>query len=161
MTKIARATGIILLLSIFLSGTIGLSVWRHLCSCNKTQYFAVMPEIVGHHAQCCCETTGSMMTREPAPAASSLSSGDCCKNIRLYLKANFVALPLVALAKQLNPEPATMFFMPALTLQPKPQVTVRNVFLEYYPPPLYGSVLIHFLHQIKIPSPVTTIPGMA
>jgi hypothetical protein len=84
----------------------------------------------------------------------SLSDPGCCKNTHLYLKASFTGFPVFYNASQIISEKVIFTDIEAFIVNPvKSQPVSFTPVQDHSPPPLFGRILLHTIHQIKIPVP--------
>jgi hypothetical protein len=143
----------IVLLTVFIYGSVGVSFHVHECNGSGTRHVSVYPELFGGTAICGCE-------EEPSPLIpdgnSCFSQEACCINSYLYLKADFKGFTIT------YQQPADIskdLVTGELTGMEIPEITTCSEFAEKsidHPPPLLsGRTLVTFLHQIKIPTPIS------
>ena len=154
--KLVRQIGSLILVSVFLFGVSGLSVFHHSCASSGTDKVALYAGIFKAVPASCCEDEN-----EPGIANSAADHGQgfdatpCCKSTNLFLALHVVSETVSVLHVTATAVPAHV----ELPLLPVPeavsQVFIKEARYQFHSPPLYGIDLIHFLHQIKIPaSPV-------
>ena len=154
MKQAIRTSFLFMMLAIFLTGTTGISFYVHECSSSQIKEVFAFPEILPNTVSCCCaeEVHGSVQSVEPV---SSFNEPDCCKNTHVYRKAVFTGFPVFY---QFNPE-LLQIAIPAdfLSLQHNMEGAEIVSFTPRvdHPPPRSGKLLLHFLHQIKIPATVS------
>jgi hypothetical protein len=151
VTRILRFVYVSFLLIVFIAGNTGVSFFVHTCGSTHKQDVFIYREVFHQQMSCCCEAEPG----EPTPAVTSFSDADCCRLSHHFVKASFTALPVF----EKIPIPSTgIILFPSFALLRSDPVGDSKVtvipFPDHSPPPLSGIRLIHFIHQIRIPSPV-------
>lgn len=144
--KILARTGTILIALVFLLGSTGISFYRHSCTSSNTQKLIVYPGLFKAAVSCCCG--GSASTGE-----SEIDMTSCCKSASSLVKLQGGYIPAVnhvLFAPDIIIQ-SGLFAVSLPSVSRQPVITYR--FFEFYSPPFSGKALIHFLHQIKVPSP--------
>jgi hypothetical protein len=154
MKHAVRISFLFLVLVIFITWTTGVSFYIHECNSSHKKEVVAFPEIFNNNISCCCqdEIHGSITSYEPV---SSFSEPECCRNTHVYLKASFTGFPMFY---QFNPEVLQkVILLDFLSVQHNENVEEIAFFAPRvdHPPPRSGKILIHFLHQVKIPAPVS------
>ena len=141
----------LLLMLIFLLGTTGISFYIHECGNSGTKDVFVYPELFGGKADCGCVDEVQQGTAG-ANEESALSDNACCKNIHLYLKADFRGFTIsYHLPVDISRCLITCELQGIAFMDPVSEQTI-SVFQTDHPPPLRSGIeLLTFLHQIKIP----------
>jgi hypothetical protein len=141
-----------LLLLIFLAGSTGISFYIHTCGESHKKEIRVFREIFHQKIACCCDDNLTLPVS--GSPVSTFNDEDCCRISHLFIKAPFLGFPV--LEKFSVPEFQVTHF-PETALS-KLQF-VQDLKASYIPspdpspPPLSGVILVHFLHQIRIPEP--------
>ena len=156
--KTLQRIGILFLLSVFLFGTTGISVLHHICSSSNKHYVTVYPEIFKNAGSSCCEdeSTGYMSANHGYDSRwtmpQNISSEPCCKNIASFFKLQILTERVEKL--KVNVVSAQQFLLPvSISLLPNvAQLFLQPAHFQFYSPPLFGKLLVHFLHQMKIPA---------
>jgi hypothetical protein len=154
MKQAIRIFFLFTVLVIFITWTMGVSFYIHECNSSHKKEVIAFPEILNNTVSCCCseEINGSIPADEPV---LSFREQECCKNTYVYLKASFTGFPLFY---QFNPEVLQKVVPPdLLSVQQDMKVEEVACFTPRvdHPPPRHGKILIHFIHQAKIPAPVS------
>lgn len=154
MKRLIRTIASGFMILVLLAGTTGVSFYIHECRSSGERDVVLFPELTNQNTSCCCATDVQLpalngredhLTDEP----------ECCKNIHLYLKATISGFPVFfQYNDDLNstdlPTDSFIAFIDDhddKALNSGPQVD--------HPPPSSGKALIHFIHQLKIPAPVS------
>ncbi|MEI7500686.1 MAG: hypothetical protein WCK84_09595 [Bacteroidota bacterium] len=155
--NIAKQIGIIFLLIVFLFSTTGISILHHICNSSNNDTVTVYPEFF-KISGCCCEAddtnndTNDQEDLIDSYIPQNISAMPCCSNINFFLKLEVVTLSTEKLVinsfKILLPQ----YSLPLPVATTDEFISVSNYIFQFYSPPLFGKRLIHFLHQIKIPS---------
>ncbi len=145
--KILKKTGAILVTLIYLLGSTGISFYSHTCSSSKINKTIVYPGLFKSAVSCCCSSTSD------TDNSTEVDTASCCKSATTIIKLFSRYIPSVNTIT-VSPE-ATV--EPCLSLQNEPvsdksELSATSHGLEFYPPPPFGRRLLHFLHQIKVPS---------
>ncbi|MDP4280851.1 MAG: hypothetical protein Q8867_01745 [Bacteroidota bacterium] len=149
MKKLKNALALFLI-PVFLFGTVGITVFHHEClSANRIEN-RIFPEIFkSNEKSCCCEEETAQVRHDVT--SLGYDSPDCCRTFHLYMKADFLAISKIVMPE--NPVPAVL---------PCPQQNLFRIEKQIHPdiidkyfsdpsPPPSGKILIHLIHQIRIP----------
>ena len=158
MIKTLQRIGILVLLAVFLFGTTGISVLHHICNSSNKHFVTAYPEIFKNAGSSCCEeeSTGyASASHGDDPGATmpgNISSEPCCKNIASFFKLQILTervekLVLNTISEHQPPYPVSVSQVPNVE-----QPLLQPVHFQFYSPPLFGKLLVHYLHQIKIPA---------
>jgi hypothetical protein len=148
-----------LLLVVFLLGTTGVSILRHICNTSHSDNVSLYPGIfVNRLTDCCGETQDAcacMHTpEEPSqPLQPEIFTGDCCKTIATFLRLEIQTLrgEKLEFTTALKDLPGILPFMTDVI--PADPVRDQSCPVQWHAPPvIFGKELVHFLHQIKIPA---------
>ncbi|MEI6122597.1 MAG: hypothetical protein WCQ95_03120 [Bacteroidota bacterium] len=147
MNFLKKSVAIICLIAFAISTT-GISIQKHSCRMEGTTKLALFPEIFGQTTSC-CEMPGTTAANN----TNSVKNIPCCKNEFTYAKiASLYNNTFLAnsITKHLLNIPIVHLLQ--VSLQEVPQ---KVIFTDYQPPPLllYGTSLLHFIHNIKIALP--------
>jgi hypothetical protein len=147
MNLFKKSVAVICLIAFAISTT-GISIQKHSCRMSGTTKVALFPEIFGQTISCC-----EIPAFTPSGNANSVKQVPCCKNEFTFAKiASFYSLTFSAssITKLILNIPAFHLLQISLT-----EVPQRIIFTDYQPPPLilFGTSLLHFIHNIKIALP--------
>lgn len=152
MMKIFRSIGFILILLVFIFSTSGITFFQHVCQSSQKVQIAVYPELFDGQLSGCCTDEATGYSDTPVKTTAQVDASPCCISSRSYLR--LLILTDRSKDQVFTLQPLLLFLGPGLI--PEPRIDTRifsqNVFFEFYSPPLSGRLLIHFLHQIKLPS---------
>ncbi len=156
--KTIQRIGIIFMLLVFLFGTTGLSVLHHICNSSKENIVTVYPEFFKSSGSSCCadESTGYACSNHVAKSEDALprqiDASPCCKSIVTFFKLEILTERVTKL--QVNTESAKNPEYPVLicSLPAFEQPLLKPAHFQFYSPPLFGKVLVYYLHQMKIPA---------
>lgn len=143
------------LLTVFLYGTVGVSVYIHVCHSSGSHDIFFYPEVFGGKADCGCveDTQGPFACPTSTPA---ISTEACCFNSHLYFKADFEGNTISP--PKLVPSCTSIDFVELVYPLESTNLDGQPL-LSYHPespPPLFvGKRLITSLHQFKIPTPIS------
>lgn len=144
---------ILFFLLVFMTGTMGISVFEHICTCQDRTEITLFPEIFNHHSSCCCANRETELITAEHLHLCGLDNPDHCKNIKFFLKATVSPAPLVislfSMLKFEAPEnPVAADLIPVKTeFKPGPVAT------HCTSPPLSGRQIVISLHQSRIALP--------
>jgi hypothetical protein len=143
---------VIICLIAFAISTTGISIQKHSCRMSGTTKLALFPEIFGATTSC-CEMKG---TTTPSDA-NSINKVPCCKNEFTYAKISSLytyTFTSASFVKQILDIPVLHLLQVSLANAP-----IKIIFTDYQPPPLilYGTSLLHFIHNIKIALPYNSL----
>ncbi|MCX6306336.1 MAG: hypothetical protein NT040_15330 [Bacteroidetes bacterium] len=158
MMKTIQRTGVLLLLLVFLFGTTGISVFHHICSSSGQDNASVYPELFIRAGTSCCvdESTGYSCAHHETAAGSAehhaVDAPPCCKSNLSFFKLEIPTERVEKLA--LNIDNAQLPLYPVILTMDRAaeQPPLMPAHFQFYSPPLFGKVLVHFLHQMKIPA---------
>jgi hypothetical protein len=147
MNLFKKSVAIICLIA-FAVSTTGISFQKHSCSMSGTTKVALFPEIFGQTVSC-CEIPAAASSSD----ANSVNRVPCCKNEFTFSKiASFYSRTFTAssITKLILNIPTFHLLQVSLTDVPQ-----KIIFTDYQPPPLilFGTSLLHFIHNIKIALP--------
>ena len=156
--KTIQRIGILFLLMVFLFGTTGISVLHHICNSSNKQYVTAYPEIFNNAGSSCCEEESTGYTSaihgdgpdETMP--QNIASEPCCKNIASFFKLQILTERVEKLVLNITSEHQPLY---PVSVSPSPNVVqplLQPVHFQFYSPPLFGKLLVHYLHQMKIPA---------
>ena len=148
-----KKTGILFFTIVFLAESMGITVSHHICSGSGRHEVTLYPELFRQAPACGCmeeeQNTGT------AEGDLSMDSPSCCQNITLFCKlpVNTLAAEQTGIVFSSDDRGILITDIVAGLL---PEITVENgIHYDSHAPPLGGTALIHFIHQIKIPFPVS------
>jgi hypothetical protein len=152
--KLIKHTGVLIILVIFLAGSTGITFSLHTClSAGKTDV-TVFPGLFEKNEGCCCGSDAPASLASPDPLPASWDAPDCCVLSKVFFKT--ITFPAPETIK-MSPAVVDLFQIGqafAETSCPTSRETVNTLPLpDPSPPPLSGKLLVHFLHQVKIPFP--------
>jgi hypothetical protein len=148
MSILKKAGAIICLLAIMVSST-GISLQKHSCSMANKTYSVLFPEIFGAKTSCCCMSNVSAMPAS-GNGTSNVSEPPCCKSTFSFSKITTFFENRVQV---LNPVKSLIaVYQNILQLLPANESQEISPIISYWPPPpkLYGIILLHFTHQLKL-----------
>ena len=148
-----KRIGILGLLMVFLFGITGLSIFHHTCSSSNQDKISVYAEIYkGAPVSCCEDETFGSSPVNPADLPQNFQSAPCCKSTNYFLALQIISERLYRIeVKDVTPISSPLP-LPLPEFSTDNQLLVHSVYFQFYSPPLFGKQLIHYLHQIKIPS---------
>jgi len=151
--KNLKKAGILLFTIVFLTETMGITVFHHICSGSNSHEVTLYPEFFRHAPACGCSEE-EQNTELPA-GDQSMDSPSCCLNVTLFCK-----LPVNTLAAEqsgfvFTPDDHGLVLSNLMPGTDRVVVYETGVHFDSHAPPLSGTRLIHFIHQIKIPSPIS------
>jgi hypothetical protein len=156
--KAIKHIGIFFLLLVFLAGTTGVSFLHHICSSSKQDIVTVYPEIFKRSGSSCCaeESTGYAcashvnLSKDKMPL--NIDGAPCCKSIASFIKLEILTIRVAKLV--IHPEKAQLPVSPTILCQIPAfeQPLLQPAHFQFYSPPLFGRLLVHYLHQMKIPA---------
>lgn len=153
ISRILRSAFVCLFLVILLAGSIGISFYIHTCGGSQKREVLVFREIFHQKIACCCDE--NLNLHLSGSSASTYNDEDCCRISHLFIKAPFLGFPILK-----------KFSVPIFQFTEYPKISFLKLqlfkhskasyipFTDSSPPPLSGVILVHFLHQIRIPEPV-------
>jgi len=153
--KHLKNTGALLLLIVFLVGSNGISFLHHFCSGSNTSSTIVFPGVFKEATSCCEDVISFAVLGDLSPSSANLDPVPCCKSSLVYYRLMVTSTRADQVILHL---PAGPVFLFASIDQPSPEamdIPGTNAFFEFHSPPLFGRSLITYLHQIKIPLPVS------
>ena len=153
-----RRIGVILLLLVFLFGTTGLSVLRHICNSSHEKNITVYPEFFKSSGDACCddETTGyasaCSIEHEKDAIPQNVEAMPCCITTISLFKLEILTEQIHKLTIG-----AAHAFLPLgpfllLTIPDYKQPRLEPAHFQFFSPPLFGKLLVQYLHQMKIPA---------
>jgi hypothetical protein len=158
MMKVVQRIGALLILMVFLFGTIGLSVLRHRCNSSKQNSVTLYAEIFNRSQSSCCDD-------EPAVNASScyhkfkgsemsesIDPAPCCKSTISFFKLEIFSFRGDNKIFKIVPFDHSLFPLFFYEIEPYEQPDHVPAHFQFYAPPLFGKTLVYFLHQVKIPA---------
>jgi hypothetical protein len=143
-----------MLLLIFLAGSTGITFYVHTCGSNHQKEVFIYREIFHQKSDCCCEDNPA--PKSPSGSSSSIDDGDCCKIAHLFIKALLAGFPVLEKVSIL-PSQFTGFIdvselSPAIVHNSKAAFSLSPD--PSPPPPIFGITLLHYLHQLRLPSAI-------
>ncbi|MEI6456307.1 MAG: hypothetical protein WCO93_08460 [bacterium] len=148
--KILKKTGTLLFVIVFLAESMGITFFHHICSGSDMHEVTLYPEFFSHAPACGCYEEEQ---NSNAGDGISMDSPSCCQNIILFCKLPVNTLPAEQTPITFNSGDHSILIS-ALTEEYSSETTIETgVSFNSHAPPLSGTSLIHFLHQIKIPFP--------
>jgi hypothetical protein len=148
-----RTIFLFFILFVFLAGTTGISFSLHECKSSNKRDVSFFPEILNNTVGCCC-------FEEPAKVSDddqilSLDEPECCTTTHVYLKASFNGFPIFyQFTPQLFQKVADAECFSFVNFKTEPVNSTILLQIDH-PPPRYGKILLNFLQQLKIPTPVS------
>jgi hypothetical protein len=147
MNLIKKSLVVICLIAFAISTT-GISFQKHSCIMMGTTKVALFPEIFGQTISCC-----EIPAAASSGYANSVSKIPCCKNeftfskIASFYSQTFTARSITKLILNIP-----IFHLLQLS---NIEVPEKIIFSDYQPPSLilFGTSLLHFVHNIKIALP--------
>jgi hypothetical protein len=163
MMKSLHRIGSFLVLAVFLLGTTGLSVFHHICSLSHEDTVMVYPGFVTDpglscssddpvEAACCCKAD----VRHDC-CGESFAALPCCKSIASFIRLEILTLRVEKLYLPVLEAVAVVASETDDRLHADDLLFFRPGIFIMHPPPRYGRMLVHYLHQVKIPA----LPGLA
>ncbi len=155
--KTIQRIGILLLMLVFLFGTIGLSVLRHICNSSNTNTVTVYPEIFKSPGSSCCDdgpagyACAGRGTSPGNTTPENIDPSPCCKSTTSFLKLEILTLTAGKLVLKDIAVTRPLFTISACRIPSYEQPLLNPAHFQFYSPPLFGIVLVHYLHQMKIP----------
>ena len=145
----------VLMVSLFLLTSTGISLVKHYCNTSKTEHLQLFSEDYKCKTEtevtkkCCCSKHHSNHTDA---SKNNIKKSNCCNNTYQYLKIAYhfdKETPTTKLIVEKYP------FIVNINTLLKDGSEINDAHNLYHPPPLLlvGTNLIHFIHSIKIPSP--------
>jgi len=156
--KTLQRIGILFLLLVFLFGTTGLSVLHHICISSNKHYVTAYPEIFKNTGSSCCEEESTGYTsashgNDPGKTMpQNISSEPCCKNIASFFKLQILTDRVEKLVLNTVSAQQPLFPVSVSQLPNVEQPLTQPAHFQFYSPPLFGKLLVHYLHQMKIPA---------
>lgn len=157
--KTIQRIGTLFLLLVFLFGTTGLSVFHHFCHSSNEGNVTLYPEIFQSSGSSCCENesaTGyACANYESVPADplfQHIDAAPCCKSSTTLFKLEILTERVEKLVLNNVSEPQPLFSVSLNTMPPFELLLLKPAHFQFYSPPLFGKMLVHFLHQMKIPA---------
>ena len=147
MMRIIIKIGTLFIALVFLLGSTGISFYHHSCFSSNTHKTIVYPGLFKAAVSCCC---GEALV---AGGPASVDEAACCKSVTSLLKIRngyLTAANNVVFAPEITVQHGIVCSLFPAGYQP--EITAYP-FFEFYSPPFTGKALVHFLHQIKVPSP--------
>ncbi|MEI6683240.1 MAG: hypothetical protein WCO44_11460 [Bacteroidota bacterium] len=148
-----KRIGIIALLTVFLFGITGISVFHHACTSSNKEQVTVYAEIYRQAPVSCCEGEAFEPFRGHRDGMQQyLSAVPCCKSTNTFLALHIITERINALKLQQSAplEKNTLVLLQEAI--PENPARLQTIRFQFHSPPLYGTELIHYLHQIKIPA---------
>jgi hypothetical protein len=150
--NLLKKTGTLLFVIVFLAESMGVTFFHHICSGSSKHEVTIYPEFFRHAPACGCSEE-EQNTETAAGSGMSMDSPSCCQNITLFCKLTVNTLPAEQTTIAFSPDDHGILIS-ALTEKYSSETTIETGFsFNSHDPPLSGTRLIHFLHQIKIPFP--------
>lgn len=158
LMKTIQRIGILFLLLVFLFGTTGLSVFHHFCHSSNHGNVTLYPEIFQTSASSCCgeeSTTGyacaSHETFAADPLSQHIDAAPCCKSTSSFFKLEILTEKAGKLVLNTVSVQHPLYSVSLLLFETLEQPLLKPAHFQFYSPPLFGKVLVHYLHQMKIP----------
>jgi len=138
-----------IMLASYFASTTGISILHHLCECHPAVKVSLLPGLIEHTSDCCCASGVSDHKLLVHSSSCSLSEKEHCKDIKVYLKAD-----IVAISSDLKTEPCkknlpAVFYSSLMMSLSKTLLRSSPYRLQTKSPPLSSKSRIIFLHQIK------------
>ncbi|MFZ4520582.1 MAG: hypothetical protein ACOYNC_02690 [Bacteroidales bacterium] len=156
--KIVQRIGTVLVLLVFLFGTTGISVFHHICNSSRQDNASVYPEIFVRAGTSCCvdESTGYTCAGHDHASQEisdhqTVDAIPCCKSIVSFFRLEVLTVRAEKLVLAFNQAPLAQYPVILTEKSTPEQPGVQPSHYQFYSPPLFGRVLVYFLHQIKIP----------
>jgi len=151
-TMFRNAFSLLLLLP-FLAGTLGISAREHRCISSNKVSIKLFPEFTGQETGCCCTVVTPFGMPAGQADGENLDPPDCCKTIRLYLRADFQTTQA-----RVEAIFSTSFLLAVPDLPPVMKIQeissfVNPSFFADTGPLLTGRQRVIFFHQSRIPCP--------
>ncbi|MEI7725546.1 MAG: hypothetical protein WCK09_10610 [Bacteroidota bacterium] len=159
MMKTVQRIGILFLLLVFLFGTTGLSVFHHFCHSSNHGSVTLYPEIFHSSGSSCCDdeiTTGyacaSHETFTTDPLSQHVDAAPCCKSTSTLFKLEILTEKVEKLVLNTFSEQPPLFSVSLNTMPLFELPLLKPAHYQFYSPPLFGKILVYYLHQMKIPA---------
>lgn len=145
-----------LLFVIFLYTTTGFFVVRHICTAESGDNVTLFSEYQNESASACsCCSTNEVQQDRFDPSSMNMQPVSCCREINLYLKAELTPLPSQKISCS-DPSALAWELPFFITGEQVIEETGHRIKPAADPEPPPGRQnLIYFLHQVKIPDPVS------
>ncbi|MDP1623610.1 MAG: hypothetical protein Q8M08_14895 [Bacteroidales bacterium] len=151
--RTVQRIGILFLLLVFLCGTIGISIFEHICACRGTSEITLFPEIFNTQSSCCCsEGEAELVTPENAPFCS-IENPTRCKNIKFFIKATITPAPVVVNLFSFLDFTAHEYQMLSDILPATDSITDNHFIHACNSPPISGRQRVIAYQQLRIPAP--------
>jgi hypothetical protein len=155
--KTIQRIGVFFLLLVFLFGTTGISVFHHVCSSSNQDNVSVYPEFFKKSGSSCCadEETGYACSQRVNTSGEALAqhidASPCCISIFSFFKLDILTvradkLLIKDVLIQIPDDTDSI-----ITDLPENHSFIVPCHFQFFSPPLFGKVLVYFLHQMKIP----------
>jgi hypothetical protein len=156
--KVVQRICVLFLLLVFLYGTTGMSVLHHSCNSSNEKTLTVYPELFKNAGSSCCseDETGYVSGLHHCPSENGLPATvdavPCCKSNISFFKLEILSERAYnAVIAQVG-DLITMKAAPVISATAAEQPVLNTPYFQFYSPPLFGKLLIHYLHQMKIPA---------
>lgn len=156
--KTIQRIGVFLLLLVFLFGTTGISVFHHICSSSNQEDVSVYPEFFKKSGSGCCvdEETGYACSQRVNSCNEALGqhidASPCCISILSFFKLDILTVRAHQLLINDVLVQLVDYTDSLITTLSADRPFIIPGHFQFFSPPLFGKVLVHFLHQMKIPS---------
>jgi hypothetical protein len=148
-----KRIGSIVLLMVFLFGITGLSVFHHTCSCSNEEHTVLYTDIFKEApGNCCGDESMDIPVDRHSAQSPAFDASSCCKSTTTFLALHIISerqdksvmLPALSFGAPLS------LALPGLSLENP--LLIHAVHYQFHSPPRFGKQLVHYLHQIKIPT---------
>ena len=151
--EIVKRTGILALLMVFLFGITGISIFHHGCTSSSNQQVTVYAEIYRQAPVSCCEGEAfEPFAGHHEGLPQNITATPCCKSTNAFLALHIITERTHKLALQPEAPVLISYTGPAAEPLPEKPGLFHTIRVQFHSPPRFGTELIHFLHQIKIPA---------
>ncbi len=157
MKKVFLNIAYVFMAAIFLIASTGFSYVKHYCNISKTEHIKLFTDNykckteAESHKKCCCS---KHHTSHQNDSENNLKKSNCCNNTYQYLKIPFQFDKQVSIIKLIVDNNLYNSSVIASIIDGNKAQDDHRL---YQPPPLlfFGNYLIHFTHNLKIPSPTS------
>ena len=155
MKKVFLNIAYVFMAAIVLIASTGFSYVKHYCNTSKTEHIKLFSDNykckteVEPAKKCCCSKHHAT---HRADSNNNLKKSNCCNNTFQYLKIPFHFDKQVSIIKLIVDNYPNTSSLNTSIIDGSKQHDDHRL---YQPPPLlfFGNYLIHFTHNLKIPSP--------
>ncbi len=148
-----RRIGSVVLLLVFLFGISGISIFHHTCTSSNLDRVTLYADIF-HEAppSCCADEAGDPVAPSFSGVNTAIDATPCCRNVNAFLVLHIVSNQF-SRSLQVVSVPVVAFCFSDLSVKSTcDPFQIASGRFQFHSPPLAGRQLVHFLHQIKIPS---------